>query len=277
MILTTSETPVPHVQVTVDGAATSGTTVRVWREWGGQRAVVRGADSLVVLGSDVIEDWEAPLGVPVTYRVEVLAGPDLTGTVAATVTLESASGWLSDPLDPTMGVPVSCGHDSDGKTVLTAQALSQWAWPDLGGVMHVMGDRIPVGYGPGAGGPTDVPLNVFTDTAEDTTRLANLLDSSAAQFCLRALPHWWPLPPLGYWRISRALMPVNAFVGGTIWEWELTGTQVRPQTLKVAVPLWTYDEVQTVWETLTYDQVQASADALALTYTDVKRDPEAVQ
>lgn len=276
MILETIDSPVPYIGVTIDGAAASGTTIRLWREWSGQRAVVRGTDGMVVLGADYVDDWEAPIGVPVTYRAEILAGPALAAADSATVTLTSASGWLSDPLDPTAGVPVSCDHDPSGRTSLTSQALSRWEWGEAGSVAHVLGDPIPVGLGPGASGPQGVPLSIFTETVEATTALHGLLSSQAGQYLIRALPHWWPLPALGYWRISRAMMPLNAFLGGTIWEWELTGTQVRPQTITVAVPLWTYADVQALWGGATYGQVQAAASGLGLQYLDVKRDPERV-
>ena len=270
MILATFATPVPHVGITMDGF--SGTsTVKLWREWDGGRAVVRGTDGLVVVGSDYVIDWEAPLNVATTYRIETVSGSAPT-TESGSVTLTSDTGWLSDPLDPTTGVPVSSLSQDD--TWLTSGALASWEYPDLGGIVRVLGDRIPVSFGPGAGAPVNAPLHMITETAAATTALANLLDSDVPQFLIRALPAWNPLPSVGYWRVTRTRIPINAYIGGTLWKWELTGTQVRPQTLKIAVPLWTYDDVATLRTGLTYADVQTVATAGGVTYTDDKADPQ---
>ena len=49
---------------------------------------------------------------------------------------------------------------------------------------------------------------------------------------------------------------------------------VRPQTLRIAVPLWTYDDVATLRTGLTYADVQTVATAGGVTYTDDKADPQ---
>ena len=73
-------------------------------------ASVRGASSALVGTTADVTDWDAPTGVPVTYRVTALSG-DGTVLESAEATsdvipdqwgaIEGWRGWLSDPLNPT--------------------------------------------------------------------------------------------------------------------------------------------------------------------------------
>lgn len=116
----------PLVEVTsVDATAsvtvtmrelTVGNTISVWRVFeDGSRTLVRGVDGLIeaaTLTSDVlvIEDYEAPLGVPVYYYAEMKSGAAVTGSrTTDTVTLtpgDSNYSWLKDPGNPQRNLQV---------------------------------------------------------------------------------------------------------------------------------------------------------------------------
>ena len=64
-------------------------------------------------------------------------------------------------------------------------------------------------------------------------------------------------------------------VGGLLGQrndWHLDVTQVRPSSLAIAVPWWTYDEVKAIWVPDTYDSVKAARPGT--TYLDWARSPE---
>jgi hypothetical protein len=89
-----------------------GSLLSVYREGpDGARTLVRGAAGMIdrqVLTSDlmVIEDHEAPIGVPVMYRIEIydpvsgiLAGTRSSSTVSLTLA-DVEESWLKDPGNP---------------------------------------------------------------------------------------------------------------------------------------------------------------------------------
>lgn len=89
---------------------TVGDTLTVWRVLSdGSRTLVRGTDGLIdglTITSEtlVVEDYEAPLGVPVSYYAETRTGTLVTQTRApGPVTLAHADAnevWLKDPSNP---------------------------------------------------------------------------------------------------------------------------------------------------------------------------------
>lgn len=79
---------------------------------------VRGADAVTPISGDTVTvvDYEASLG-PVMYRGRV-TGTDTDDNVVtgswssvSTVTLTDTTSWLTDPLDPTVGLPAPCRAD----------------------------------------------------------------------------------------------------------------------------------------------------------------------
>ena len=94
----------------------TASTITVWRVTAdGNRTLVRGVSGLIdaaTLTSDVlvIEDYEAPLGVPVHYYAETRTGATLTGSrTTDTVTLTEGDPnevWLKDPGQPQRNLKV---------------------------------------------------------------------------------------------------------------------------------------------------------------------------
>lgn len=94
----------------------TASTITVWRVTAdGNRTLVRGEHGLLdaaTLTSDVlvIEDYEAPLGVPVYYYAETKTGTTVTGTrTTDTVTLTEGDPnevWIKDPGNPQRNLQV---------------------------------------------------------------------------------------------------------------------------------------------------------------------------
>ncbi|MFF9559306.1 hypothetical protein ACF1DY_26245 [Streptomyces albus] len=133
----------PRESVTVDDTEASarivlreltvGQLLTVWRITpAGVRREVRGPDQLYdgtgLIDSDslIIDDYEAPLGVPVYYRIETV-WPDGTGReirVTDTVTLDPGDpnyAWLTDPARPGIGLRLLVKEAPDWKQSIEQQ------------------------------------------------------------------------------------------------------------------------------------------------------------
>ena len=102
--------PCPRVGVTITGLGVGASVVSVWRTADGERSSVRGARRLPMSDASYVVDFDAPLGRPVSYEVEVISGPSGPSRVtSSSVTVNATTGWLMDPLIPQTAVPVIGG------------------------------------------------------------------------------------------------------------------------------------------------------------------------
>lgn len=83
--------------------------------------LVRGGAA--VTGWRIVDDYEPPFGVPVTYSLD---------GVQATTQLDVAQAWLSHPTDPTLRMAVTVQSDDD------------WQWSAPGTAHDVLGDVWPI-------------------------------------------------------------------------------------------------------------------------------------
>lgn len=153
-----------------------GDTITVYRETGGQRTLVRGPDGLLDGASVtsellVFEDYEAPLGVEVRYRIE-LRGPGVTTPDTRTsslVTLDPGDTnlvWLKDPGAPHRNLRVM------------VQRAPDWDRPIEQAAHRVAGRRNPVVLSSVRGG-LQGELAIWTRDDDERAALHWLLDSGA--------------------------------------------------------------------------------------------------
>lgn len=166
---------------------TVGSAITVWRvSTDGNRTLVRGVNGLIeaeTVTSDVlvVEDYEAPLGVPVSYYAETRNSSNVvTATrVTATVTLDPGDvqyGWLKDP-----------GHPQRNCHVMIARA-PDWQRPIQQAEYRVRGRRDSVIHSDVRGG-LEGDLVVYTQTDDERTHLHWLLDSGSILFWQAAPGH----------------------------------------------------------------------------------------
>lgn len=178
--------PVTSVDVTEDTASitltlrelTLALPIKVWRvSESGVRTLVRGPsglyDGTTVTTSDlmVIEDYEAPLGVPVSYRVEMT--DPVTGAMqirtASPVTIPHTDinrAWLKDPGNPLRN------------TTAIVQRAPDWSRPVEQSAYVVKGRRNKVVLG-GRRQGLEGDLALWTVSDEEREALHWLLDSGA--------------------------------------------------------------------------------------------------
>ena len=279
---TATDAPCPRIAVTITGlTAGSDNTVTLWRTADGERNAVRGTQGLKVNGSTAVTDYEAPLGRTVSYDLEVTAGPDTgTTTPTATATLTppvDAAGkptwWIQDPLVPGSAMPLAVTRGDSSVPYLTSAAVKSLEYDASVSIIPVLGSSLPVAIGGQRLAAANVDFSMFTNTAQSTTDLRDLLQQAAT--ILVRPPNTGReggIPGLFYATVPKAVeAPVTVAFGGSLTKWQLTGTGVAAPTAAILVPVWTYQAVQNMWSD--YQSAQTAYSGRGATYLDVLKSP----
>jgi hypothetical protein len=250
------DAPAPRVGLTVTSLGVGDSVVSVWRAADGEREPVRGARRTTLNDAAFLVDWDAPLGRPITYEVEVISGPSGAARVtAAPVTVESETGWLMDPLVPQSAVPIVHPYGADGQPVLASKALASLEYAAEVSVFNIMGSNKPLALFGQRMAAAGVDFSMITDAAEENARLRKLFMSTAS--LLVRLPASWGAPVEGSCFVSApgvSESPLDAGSGGRLTAWEFTGNTVQAPTIKVLTATFSYGDVQILMDT--YGQKQ---------------------
>jgi len=202
-----------------------------------------------------VVDFDAPLGRPVSYEVEVVSGPSGPSRVtSSSVTVDAVTGWLMDPLIPQTAVPVIGGAGDE--TYLRSSALSQLEYQADVQVFNIMGSSKPLALFGQRMAERGLDTSMSTRSAEQNARLENLLKSSA-QLLFRPLPGWGTRTLPGSMFLANATatqLPVDVSWGGNLTWWDLKSDVVAAPTIKVLTATFTYGDVALL--TSTYQQKQ---------------------
>ncbi|WP_282790938.1 hypothetical protein [Streptomyces sp. CC224B] len=193
----------------------------------GSRTLVRGQDGLLdrtLIASDlmVIEDYEAPLGVPVSYRIELYEPGSTSPSTRSSDTVTIPAGdrneaWLKDPGNPQRNCKVMVTKAPD------------WQRPIEQTTYRVKGRRNAVTLSATRGG-LEGDLTVWTRTDDERAALHWILDSGSTLL-------WQAAPGMGvadmYVTVAQA---TEARTGGTAmdpwraWTLPLTETDMPVTT-----------------------------------------------
>lgn len=246
----------PRIKIEINGVP-AGYTLTLYRIYGNIESIVRDAERAFAGGGYTETDYEAPVGVPVTYRAELFDefGVSQGFTPSATTTLVGPVGvaWFSDPLDPANVVGVDM-HGRFGSRLVRTRNTNDYQIGDR--VVSLLGAR---------GLLRGIPLWVHTDTIEQADALERVL--AATNVLVRTMP---------IVRIPRALyvsvsapeeVPQNVARGGEWIIWELVGNEISSPNLDIVVPVVTW---QTYMDTFpTWNDFNAAY----LTWNDAIRNP----
>lgn len=265
------DAPCPRVGLTLTGLGVGDSVVSLWRTADGERNPVRGARRANMVDAAYVVDYDAPLGRPVTYELEVISGP-VGGAreYSDPVTVESDVAWLMDPLIPQGAIPVRATRDSEGSTYLRGNALSELEYTADVSLINVMGSTAPMALFGQVFKPRGVPLSMSTRSAEQNKQLKNLL-TSTAQLLYRQPPSYGiDVPAVMFISVSsKKEIPVDVGWGGSLTWWEMTADTVAAPVLKVLTATFTYGDVSLLFAT--YQQKQDAA--AGKTYLDDLKSP----
>lgn len=264
LVVGTDADPCPRVEITVPTVPPGAVTITVWRQWSGRRTQVRDAVDAAVSGAFFIVDYEAPLGVQVTYTCET---KDANGAVselsdATTATVNVSTIWMQDALDPNSAIEVQ----SSGTTGITAigDSFAPMAYELTGSILPIAGSRDSVAVGGTRRAASQIPLNLITRSLADTAAVRALWDQ-AFPLCVRmtsAIPQHDGLVYLAFTEFRESPYP-----GWDKTLFTAVGDSVRGPGLGVIVNPRQYAHL--LDEATTY----AGLISLYSTYLDVLRGP----
>jgi hypothetical protein len=265
------DAPCPRVGLTITGLGVGDSVVSVWRTADGERNPVRGARRTTLVESAFVTDYDAPVGRPITYEVEVIDGPDgASRTASEPVTVDSDTAWLMDPLVPQSAIPIRATRDADGAPYLRGNSLAEFEYAADVSLINVMGSTTPMALFGQVMKPRGVPLSMSTRSAEQNKQLKNLL-TSTAQLLYRQPPSYGiDVPGVMFISVaSKKELPVDVGWGGSLTWWEMTADTVAAPVLKVLTATFTYGDVAILFAT--YQQKQDAA--AGKTYLDDLKSP----
>jgi hypothetical protein len=244
------EAPAPRTSVLFSSLHPDTESLRAIHRLGGGRDF-RVRDSINIAVSDQAQrlDHEAPFGIPLTYRAEMLngAGDSLGFTDAsAPVTLDVEDTWVHNPLDPTTAVKVGVLDRSD----------HEWRRPVPGEKFYPEGRRVAVVVSGARRGVQNVTLSVMVETLDDADRFANLVGDynsvTTPVLCFRLgagikmrLPR-----PLFTDVLDLKERSIDLHIaGGTRTEFVTTGDEAAPPTPALVIPLLTRADLNAYYAT----------------------------
>lgn len=249
-----TDAPCPRVGLTITGLGVGDSVVSVWRTADGERNPVRGARRTTIVDAGFITDYDAPLGRPVFYEVEVISGPGgPSRTLTPTISVESSTAWLQDPLIPQSAVPVVLDDGEDGP-YLRGEALSQLEYAADVSLINIMGSDKPMALFGQRMAARGVPLSLAAQLLDHNVRLRQLL-LSTAQLLFRPLPVLDSVPGTMFVSIPIATeIPVDVAEGSHLTWWDLKADTVQAPVLKVLTAAFTWGDVSLLFDT--YQQKQ---------------------
>lgn len=258
----TDAAPCPRVEVLIDGLETDVAAVTLYRVADGRTWRVRGAVNAGVSEGFQVVDVEAPFQTEMQYRAEMFDddGISLGFTPTATVTLNVETTWVHQPLDPWNAVEIDLS-DRSGKA-LTRPVNGQRYYPEQRPLaIFITGRRL---------GLQGVQLFFSTDQASTVEKFEAMLGDYDTQvvsvLCVRTPPLIEVPRTFFAGVLSPKRIPVNAHMGGTLNEWEMSADEAEPPFPGIIVPLLTRDDIDAAFDT------RDDLDAGYATRLDIDRD-----
>lgn len=243
----------PRVGVTVTGLGLTPSVVTIETSWDGGATWhrVRGAERITVVSSTFVTDFVPALNVALIYRVVVHSGAAVTGGDRGSVTVPSRTAWAQDPLNPRGAVPIALTPTNEGLWLL-ADSASSILRAQTVDVATVEGSRLPVASVGTRQAPSGIGLHLRGYAAEQgalVKGLATMLEQSG-QIVLRGLPDGLGLDAVLHVVLGDVEDQPGGGAGALVGvrrDFVLTAQQVRPSSLRIVVPWWSYADVKALW------------------------------
>lgn len=259
-------TPIPHVELTIFDLDPDCVTVTVYRTVKTRTLPVRGQVGVYAVGGRNVVDWEAPFGVPLTYRAEQFDadGVSLGYTPAFTTRLDVPDTWVQNPFDPASAQPV---------TVLTGAAATLPS-PTPTDVYYASGSGIAVGISGQRQGLSGVPVPFLTDTEDAADAVRGMFGDPYTSPSVPPIlvirtgaGQNLRLPQPFYALIPEPIeTPLDTHLGGSATRWDCAATEVAPPAPALVAAVLSYADIDAAYGTY------AAMDAAYASYLERDRD-----
>lgn len=223
-----SLTPIPHVEMTLFNLDPNTVNITVYRTAGRRTMPVRGQIQAYAVGGRNVVDWEAPFGIPLTYRAEQFdsTGQSIGFTGTFATQLDVAETWIHNPFEPASGIAVQMLSTAGAALSRPIPTDKYWAG----------GNGVAVGISSQRRGLNDVACSFATLTEADADTVRDMFGD----------PYQSPsTPPVLVIRTGAKVnlrfpqpffaliddpveTPLDAQQGGHAISWECTATEVAP-------------------------------------------------
>ncbi len=258
--------PSPRVTVDIDAADlhVDAVKITVWQQSKAGQYRVRNMVNRSSVGGFFETDYEVPLGIPVTYRVEQFnaSGTSLGFALTLETQVDIADSYavLQDPLAPGNAVLVEA-HTDFGGVLQRSRPTRTYRVGDS--TVAQMGLR---------GLLQDVPLHCQTRSLEDADMLDLIL--AETQVLVRLMPSGGRLPSILNVVIPDPVeVPVDVQYGGEWVKWDLSGVEVSRTEIDIIVPTYTWQTLIDYHASLVPPGDWADVIAARSSWLEVRRDP----
>lgn len=235
--LSAQYTIVPAVVVALTGLLATG-SVTVYRIADGTSEVVRNANNTAASSSFTVVDYDAPIGIVVSYTAENFDASGVSQDVSpvATITLTSTSMWIHDPLAPANNAEIKLSGTYD--VVLGANSFTQVTRGYDATITKVLGKTRPTMQFYGQKGYENLTFELIT-TVYGTAVVAALLATNPV--LVRFPLNFKNLPTRINAFISASQEPLTwNLEDSPITLWSLKLDEVEPQSLGIVYSVFSY-------------------------------------
>lgn len=247
--------PVPRVGVVIRDADDLGDAVNVYASTEAGRRLVRGGAATPAASLIVLDDFEAPFNVPVTYTIQVLdaGGAEVATLVEVAPALVYYGTVVQHVIDARRAVEVR----------LLAGSERSLEWSHDGELVRPGASRLPTWLGSGSWPLQGIPLAFGTESAEQYAAMRGVVgldvDDGADYLPILVVrtshPVHWPQPLTVLVQTMRK-SGLDWLAGGDSTHWHMTGDMVRPPAAALVRPAVTWDDVRAAFTT--WDEVRAA-------------------
>lgn len=238
--------PVPNVEIVIEDVDPATVVVNLYRIADGRTTMVRGGIRKYALGGTSLIDWEAPFGVPVTYRAEMFADADATMSLGFTdsseTLLDVRQAWFHQPLQPSLAFSPIMLWGTGLERVRTTP----------GELVYVQGAEVATWVGSQRQGLTDVPFALLTDRG-GADRMQSVFGDYGTRrsgvLCIRT-PAAMRIPRTFFAAISDVKEnTLNRPGAGEAIQFDFTATEARPPAPGLTQALLRRDDVDATYPT----------------------------
>jgi hypothetical protein len=239
--------PVERVEVTFVDVLPAAQYVNVYRIADGRTMQVRGGLRRLAVGGFGMVDYEAPFGVPITYRAEMFTDASMTVSLGFTepgeTQLDATEPCLHQPLNPTAAV----------WPLVLLETATDLVRRSPGEMVYAEGAEVGTWFGGQRRGLEDVQFDMLTDTISDADRFQAMLgrygESNVAVLCVRTPP------PM---RIPRTLFAtvdelhevgVDTHLGGEAVRFQFSSAETLPPAPGLVPALLRRDDIDAAYPT----------------------------
>lgn len=217
--------PVPNVLVVIEDVDPETLVVNLYRIADGRTYLVRGGIRRYAVGGTSIVDWEAPFGVPITYRAEMFSDVDATQSLGFTegteTLLDVRQAWFHQPLSPSLAFR---------PTMLWGTGLDR-VRSTPGDLVYAQGAELATWVGGQRQGLAEVPFVLLTDREgadQAQATFGRYGTNQSAVLCIRT-PKDMRIPRTFYAVVSQVKeTTLNRPGVGEAVQFDFTATEARP-------------------------------------------------